>query len=94
MTNYPKNINQKILNLEDLLKRLKKINPKKKIALCHGTFDIVHPGHIRHLIYAKEKSDILIVSITSDKHVIKSNDGPYIPEDLRAVNSLSSENLP
>ena len=86
MINYPKNIRNKILSSVQLSKKLRNINPKKKVALCHGTFDIVHPGHIRHLIYAKEKSDILIVSITSDKHVVKSNDGPYVPEDLRARN--------
>ena len=44
---------------------------KKKISMCHGVFDIVHPGHVRHLFYAKSKADILIVSITSDKSVLK-----------------------
>jgi bifunctional ADP-heptose synthase (sugar kinase/adenylyltransferase) len=26
---------------------------KKKVIMCHGTFDLVHPGHVRHLLYAK-----------------------------------------
>jgi bifunctional ADP-heptose synthase (sugar kinase/adenylyltransferase) len=31
-------------------------HPRKKTAImCHGVFDIVHPGHLRHLIYAKKK---------------------------------------
>ena len=34
--------------------------------MCHGNFDVVHPGHIRHLVFAKSKADTLIVSITSD----------------------------
>ena len=34
--------------------------------MCHGNFDIVHPGHIRHLIYASSKADILIASLTCD----------------------------
>ena len=50
------------------VKRLKKIigEPprKKKIILCHGHFDVVHPGHIRHLTYAKYQADIMIVSCT------------------------------
>ena len=40
--------------------------------MCHGVFDLVHPGHIRHLSYAKTQADLLIVSITSDIHVIKT----------------------
>ena len=26
-----------------------------KVIMCHGTFDLVHPGHIRHLMYAKDQ---------------------------------------
>ena len=49
-------------------KSIGKIRAQKKIAMCHGTFDIVHPGHIRHLIYAKEKADILITANKSRKN--------------------------
>ena len=86
MNNYPLNIKNKIVEVNNLSKKLNKIRLRKKIALCHGTFDIVHPGHIRHLIYAKQKADILIASITADKYVSKSKDGPFIPEELRAIN--------
>ena len=40
--------------------------------MCHGVFDVVHPGHIRHLAYAKSKAKILIVSITADIHIKKA----------------------
>ena len=59
---------------------------KKKVIMCHGTFDVVHPGHIRHMLYAKTKADILIASLTADEHIKKGNMRPYVPEDLRAVN--------
>ena len=39
--------------------------------MCHGTFDLVHPGHIRHLIYAKSKASILVASLTSDESISK-----------------------
>ena len=26
---------------------------KQTVIMCHGTFDVVHPGHIRHLMYAE-----------------------------------------
>ena len=59
--------------------------------MCHGVFDLVHPGHIRHLSYAKSMSDKLIVSITSDIHVTKAELRPYVPEMLRAENLASLE---
>jgi rfaE bifunctional protein kinase chain/domain/rfaE bifunctional protein nucleotidyltransferase chain/domain len=64
---------------------------QKKVIMCHGTFDVVHPGHVRHLIYAKSKGDILVVSVTADEHITKGNVRPYVPEDLRAVNLAAFE---
>ena len=37
-------------------------------------FDVVHPGHIRHLLYAKSKADILVASITADSNNVKHVD--------------------
>lgn len=74
------------------LKEIKKILPvNKKIILCHGHFDVVHPGHVRHLIYAKSKADVLIVSITSDIHVTKGIHRPHVPENIRALNIAAFE---
>lgn len=86
MINYPKKITKKIIDVDSFNK------PKNKtIVMCHGTFDVVHPGHIRHLIYAKEKGDILIASLTADKFINKGEGKPYIPEELRARNLASLE---
>ena len=59
--------------------------------MCHGVFDLVHPGHIRHLQFAKTKSSILIVSITADLHVDKAALRPYVPQQLRAENLTTLE---
>lgn len=63
----------------------------RKAIMCHGTFDVVHPGHIRHLLYAKTKADILVASLTADAHIAKGNLRPYVPEDLRAINLAALE---
>ena len=63
----------------------------KKVIMCHGTFDVVHPGHVRHLLYAKTKAPILIASLTADEHIKKGNLRPYVPENLRAVNLAALE---
>lgn len=59
---------------------------KKRVVQCHGCFDIVHPGHIRYLAFAKEQGDVLIVSVSADRRIDKGVDRPYINENLRLEN--------
>src|SRR5664279_4256688 len=63
----------------------------KRVIMCHGVFDVVHPGHVRHLLYAKSKADILVGSVTADRHITKGAHRPHVPEDLRAVNLAAFE---
>lgn len=58
----------------------------QQVVMCHGVFDVVHPGHIRHLMYAKTKAPILVASITADQHIDKGHYRPHVPQDLRALN--------
>ena len=58
----------------------------KTVVQCHGCFDIVHPGHIRYLRFARSLGDVLVVTVSSDDAVMKGYDRPYIPEDLRLDN--------
>lgn len=64
---------------------------EQKVIMCHGVFDVVHPGHMRHLIYAKNKADILVASLTADKHIEKGLYRPHVPQDLRAANLAAFE---
>ena len=76
---------RKIYSLEHLLAlRLQAKLDGRTVVHCHGCFDIVHPGHIHHLQYAKKLGDLLIVSVSADSHVNKGPDRPLIPDDLRA----------
>lgn len=81
----------KIKSLEQLVDVVGPRPRAKKVIMCHGTFDIVHPGHLRHLTYAKEKADILIASVTADEHILKANFRPYVPQELRATNLAALE---
>ncbi len=81
---YYKN-NKKIIDEKNIASVIKK-KKIKNIILCHGVFDIVHPGHIRHLNYCKKKAKNLIVSITSDKFIKKGTYRPLVPEKIRAFN--------
>ena len=61
-------IKEKIIDLKDLQKKIGLIKKKKiKIVHCHGKFDYLHFGHLKHLEEAKKLGDILIVTITKKK---------------------------
>ena len=55
----------------------------KTIALCHGVFDLVHPGHMEHFEQASKIADVLVVSITAAKYVRKGPDRPYFNDSQR-----------
>ncbi len=81
----------KLKTAEELRAMLGSCPREKKVIMCHGVFDVVHPGHVRHLLYAKSKADILITSITADRHITKGVNRPHVPQDLRAVNLAAFE---
>ncbi len=68
--------------LEEISKKLKKQG--LKIVHCHGVFDLIHPGHIKHFEAAKKFGDYLIVTLTADKYVNKGPGRPVFNEVLRA----------
>ena len=70
-------------HLAQLAKRYRQNH--KAIVHCHGCFDIVHPGHLRYLQFARSQGDVLIVSLTGDDAIEKA-DGtkPYVTQNLRA----------
>lgn len=81
----------KIKTLEELQQLLGPFPRDKKVVMCHGVFDVVHPGHLRHLLYAKSKADILVASLTADRHINKGKYRPHVPQDLRAANLAAFE---
>ena len=63
----------------------------KKVALCHGVFDMLHAGCIAQLEEAKTLADVLVVSVVAAEHVGRDVEQPLFPDDLRlrALTSLA-----
>lgn len=77
--------NLKVKKLEELAEILSSLRAEgKKVVHCHGVFDLLHIGHIRHFEQAKNLGDILVVTVTQDKYVNKGPHRPAFPENLRA----------
>lgn len=82
----------KVLDLPQLHERLSAERAAgKTIVQCHGCFDIVHPGHIRYLRFARQQGDVLVVSVSSDETVNKGYDRPHIPARHRLENLAELE---
>lgn len=56
----------------------------KKVIHCHGVFDPLHVGHIRHFEEARQFGDVLVVTVTPDCFVNKGPHRPVFPQSLRA----------
>jgi rfaE bifunctional protein kinase chain/domain len=61
---------------------------KNTTVLVSGNFNVLHPGHLRLLRFAKEQGDRLIVAVQSDD---VADHSAYVPEKLRleGVRSIS-----
>ena len=77
-------INQKIIISNKEFNLIEKEKKKgKKIVLCHGAFDLVHPGHLSHFEEAKLHGDILVVTVTADSFIKKNLHSPYFNQSTR-----------
>jgi rfaE bifunctional protein nucleotidyltransferase chain/domain len=78
-------LDAKILSLDELATVLSRERARGKRAVqCHGVFDLLHPGHIRHLEAARREGDLLVVTVTPDRFVNKGPGRPVFNQRLRA----------
>jgi rfaE bifunctional protein kinase chain/domain/rfaE bifunctional protein nucleotidyltransferase chain/domain len=81
----PSRTNDKILPLEELAAVLAKLKAQRKVVVqCHGVFDLMHVGHIRHFEQAKKLGDVLVVTVTPDQYVNKGPNRPVFTDAHRA----------
>ena len=96
MSNNSIQVNPKVKDIEQLAQTLDERRQQgKKIVLCHGVFDLLHIGHIRHFQQAKAMGDVLVVTITPDQYVNKGEGRPVFTESLRleAISALDCTDL-
>jgi rfaE bifunctional protein nucleotidyltransferase chain/domain len=82
----------KIVTLEEL-SAIRQVlrQADKSVVHAHGTFDLLHLGHVRHLQAARELGDVLIVTLTADGFVNKGPGRPVFSEAARAEMLASLE---
>jgi rfaE bifunctional protein nucleotidyltransferase chain/domain len=75
----------KIVGLSELAQYVQRQKDAgKTVVHAHGVFDLIHPGHIRHLEAARKHGDVLVVTITPDHYVNKGPGRPVFTHSLRA----------
>ncbi|MBF0568107.1 MAG: adenylyltransferase/cytidyltransferase family protein [Nitrospirae bacterium] len=76
---------KKIYSLEELSKILETLKADgKRVVHCHGCFDLMHPGHIKHFEAARQMGDCLVITVTPDVYVDKGTGRPVFNEAIRA----------
>ncbi len=82
----------KVIGLDRLAPEVARLKSEgKKIVLCHGCFDLMHPGHIRHFQAAKKMGDVLIVTVTPDIYIDKGEGRPVFDQGLRVESVAALE---
>ena len=75
----------KVLSLEEVSAASAKARAAgRRVVHCHGVFDLLHIGHIRHFQAARAMGDMLVVTVTPDRYVHKGPHRPCFNESLRA----------
>jgi rfaE bifunctional protein nucleotidyltransferase chain/domain len=76
---------KKVYAIEELQAVIERLRGENlRIVHCHGVFDLLHVGHVRHIEQAKSFGDILVVTLTPDRFVNKGANRPAFSEALRA----------
>jgi rfaE bifunctional protein nucleotidyltransferase chain/domain len=76
---------EKIRSIEEIAAIAQSHRERGQVVVqAHGTFDLVHLGHVRHLEVARQLGDVLIVTLTADRFVNKGPGRPVFNEAIRA----------
>ena len=77
----------KILGIEQACELVSQVQRQgRRVVLAFGCFDLLHPGHTRHLAAARKLGDALLVVVSSDRSALalKGSGRPVLPASERA----------
>ena len=80
-------MHSKALTLEEAILRF---GPEKRngrrVVFTNGCFDLLHPGHLHELEFARAQGDLLVVGVNTDSSVrrLKGPDRPLMSQEERA----------
>jgi rfaE bifunctional protein nucleotidyltransferase chain/domain len=78
---------QKLLSADDMCRERERLRDAgRTLVFTNGCFDILHPGHVDYLAFARSQGDALLVGINSDEsvHRNKGPQRPIVPQADRA----------
>ena len=79
----------KIRTLDELAATLECLRAEgRRVVHCHGVFDLLHVGHVRHFEQARKLGDLLVVTLTPDRFVNKGVGRPAFTESLPQFSRL------
>jgi bifunctional ADP-heptose synthase (sugar kinase/adenylyltransferase) len=81
----PRTLEDKVKTLAELADLCAALRAEgKRIVQCHGVFDLLHPGQVRHFEAARAQGDVLVVTVTPDRVAEKRRGRPVFNQRLRA----------
>ncbi len=86
----------KIKSLAQLLPILRRHRAEKdEVVFTNGCFDLLHPGHLRSINFARSRGDVLVVGVNSDRSVrkLKGPGRPLLRERDRALMLANLEDV-
>ena len=82
-----RNFEDKILTREQMVAERARLKEQGTVvSFTNGCFDILHPGHVTYLQFAREQGDVLVLGMNSDASVKrnKGDDRPIVCEEDRS----------
>lgn len=80
-------MSKRTLNLDEFREeRIRLRNQGKRLVFTNGVFDLIHIGHVRYLVEARQLGDALVVALNSDRSArnLKGPGRPVVAQHERA----------
>ena len=75
----------KLLPLDALAEHLATRRDGRRLVHCHGDFEVLHPGYVNLLQEARRHGDLLVVTVTPDRHLPRATTHALYDESSRAL---------